>query len=158
GPGNVHPAFTRGLAIGRAAGDWMVARLASDGFATPWAGTIPTGDGIFVPNGPPAGAALGAVAPYFLTSGDQFRSIEPPPFGSAAFLTELAEIRTLSDTRTPQQLATAIQWNYPNGTYTPVGYWNDLAAQYIEESGLNEREATHVFALMGATGFDAIIG
>ncbi|HLV25389.1 MAG TPA: phosphatase PAP2 family protein [Gemmatimonadales bacterium] len=158
GPGNVHPAFTRGLAIGRAAGDWMVARLASDGFTTPWGGTIPTGDGIFVPNGPPAGAALGGVMPYFLTSGAQFRSIQPPQFASAAFLAELAEIRTLSDSRTPEQLASALQWNYPNGTYTPVGYWNDLAAQYIEESGLNEREATHVFALMGATGFDALIG
>ena len=73
GPGNVHPAFTRGLAVGRAAGDWMVARIQSDGFTTPWAGTIPTGPGIFVPNGPPAGPGFGAVTPYFLTAGNQFR-------------------------------------------------------------------------------------
>lgn len=158
GPGNVHPEFTRGLAIGRAAGDWMVARLQADQFTTPWTGTIPTGPGIFIPNGPPAGPQLGAVTPYFLTAGNQFRPAPPPVFQSPTFLTELAEVKTTSDTRTPQQLATALQWNYGNGTYTPPGYWNELAGQLIEQSGLNEREATHVFALMGASGFDALIG
>lgn len=158
GPGNVHPAFTRGLAIGRAAGEWMVARLASDNFAAPWTGTIPAGPGIFVPNGPPAGPGLGSVTPYFLTSGDQFRSALPPAYGSQAFADDLAEIKMMSDSRTAQQLALAIQWNYPNGTYTPVGYWNELASQYVQENRLNEREATHVFALVNATGFDALIG
>lgn len=158
GPGNVHPAFKRGLEIGRAAGEWMVARLQSDGFTTPWNGTIPTGPGIFVPNGPPAGPGLGAVTPYFLTAGNQFRPAAPPAFGSPEFAAELAEIRMLSDTRTPEQLAIAIQWNYPNGTYTPIGYWHELASQFIEASGMSERDATHVFALVGATGFDALIG
>lgn len=158
GPGNVHPEFTRGVAIGRAAGDWMVARVQNDQFTTPWTGTIPTGPGIFIPNGPPAGAQLGAVTPYFLTAGNQFRPAAPPAFQSPQFLTELAEVKTYSDTRTPQQLATALQWNYGNGTYTPPGYWNELASQMIEANGLNEREATHVFALLGASGFDALIG
>lgn len=158
GPGGVHPAFTRGLAIGRAAGDWMVARLQSDGFSTPWSGTVPTGPGIFIPNGPPAGAAFGAVTPYFLTGGDQFRPSAPPAFGSPEFLTDLDEIKTLSDNRTPEQQASAVQWNYPNGTYTPVGYWHELAGQFIEENGMNERAAAHVFALVGAVGMDALIG
>ncbi|HEY0672657.1 MAG TPA: phosphatase PAP2 family protein [Longimicrobiales bacterium] len=158
GPGDVHPEFTRGVAIGRAVGDWMVTRLQNDRFTTPWTGTIPTGPGIFIPNGPPAGPQLGAVTPYFLTAGNQVRPAPPPVFQSTAFNTELAEIVTLSQTRTPQQLAIAQRWNYGNGTYTPPGYWNELASQLIEENGLNEREATHVFALMGATGFDALIG
>jgi hypothetical protein len=158
GAGDVHPAFIRGVEIGRAAGDWMVTRVQSDGFTTPWGGTIPTGAGIFIPTGAPAGAQLGAVTPYFLTAGNQFRPAPPPVFGSPAFVTELAEIKTLSDTRTAPQLAMAQQWNYGNGTYTPPGYWNEQASQMIQENGLNEREATHVFALMGATGFDALIG
>ncbi len=158
GPGNVHPAFTRGLAVGRAAGDWMVARIQSDGFTTPWAGTIPTGPGIFVPNGPPAGPGFGAVTPYFLTAGNQFRPDAPPAFGSPAFLADLAEIKALSDNRTPEQHAMAVQWNYPNGTYTPVGYWHELAGQLIEENRMSERAAAHVFALLGAVGMDALIG
>src|SRR5690606_3961891 len=158
GPGGVHPAFKRGLAIGRAAGDWMVARLQSDGFTTPWSGTVPTGPGIFVPNGPPAGAALGAVTPYFLTGGDQFRPSAPPAFGSPEFLTDLDEIKTLSDNRTPEQQAIAVQWNYPNGTYTTVGYWHELAGQLIEENDMNERASAHVFALLGPVGMDALIG
>src|SRR5688572_17680803 len=141
GPGDVHPAFTRGVEIGRAAGDWMVSRLQSDGFTTPWTGTIPTGAGIFIPNGPPAGPQLGAVMPYFLSAGNQFRPAPPPAFQSPAFVAELAEIKTLSDTRTGPQLAMALQWNYGNGTYTPPGYWNELASQLIESNSLNEREA-----------------
>lgn len=158
GPGNVHPAFTRGVAVGRAAGDWMVARLQADHFTTPWTGTVPTGPGIFVPNGAPAGANLGAVTPYFLSAANQFRPAAPPAFQSPTFLAELAEVKTTSDTRTPQQLATALQWNYGNGTYTPPGYWNELAGELIRQQGLSEREATRVFALVGAAGFDALIG
>ncbi len=158
GPGRVHPAFKRGVEIGRAAGNRIIERVKADGFTTPWTGTIPTGPGIFVPNGPPAGPQLGSVTPYFLTSGSQFRSAPPPTFQSPAFQADLDEVVAFSNTRTPQQLAIALKWNYGNGTYTPVGYWNELAGKLIEENNLNEREAAHVFALVSATGFDALIG
>src|SRR3712207_1831141 len=37
-PGNVHPAFTRGLAIGRGVGDAVVEQCKTDRFTTPWTG------------------------------------------------------------------------------------------------------------------------
>jgi membrane-associated phospholipid phosphatase len=160
GPGDVHPNFARGEEIGRGAGAALVTRVRNDGFTTPWTRTVPVGPGMWVaaPVGAPIGATLGGVTPYLLTSSDQFRPAPPPAFGSAAFLADLAEIRHLSDTRTPEQLALARYWNFPNGTFTPPGYWNLTAASYVAAYGLDERAATHTFALMHAAMMDALIG
>ena len=158
GPGNVHPQFERGLAIGRAAGDELVEHLRTDRFTAPWTGTVPTGPGKWVANGPPAGPTFGGVTPYLLTSSAQFRPPPPPAFNSPAFLTDLAEIRLLSDTRTAEQRTLALFWNFPTGTFTPPGYWNLTASNYVEEFGLNERAATRTFALMSAAMMDAMIG
>jgi membrane-associated phospholipid phosphatase len=157
-PGNVHPQFTRGLATGRSAGDDMVARLGADHFTAPFTGTVPVGPGLWIAHGPPAGATLGGVTPYFLTSGDQFRPAPPPAFGSAAFLADLQEIRGLTDGRTAPQLATALYWNFPTGTFTPPGYWDLVASNYIVAHDLDERAATRTFALTNAAGMDALIG
>jgi membrane-associated phospholipid phosphatase len=157
-PGNVNPQFTRGLATGRSAGDNMVARLRADHFTAPFTGTVPVGPGLWIANGPPAGATFGGVTPYFLTSGDQFRPAPPPAFGSTAYLTDLHEIRALSDGRTPAQLAIALYWNFPTGTFTPPGYWDRAASDYIVAHALDERAATRTFALTNAAQMDALIG
>jgi membrane-associated phospholipid phosphatase len=158
GPGNVHPDFNIGLDIGDNAGAAMVEHLKTDRFTAPWTGTVPGGPGMWTANGPPAGATFGGVKPYLLTSGAQFRPPPPPAFNSPAFLTDLGEVRSLSDTRTPGQTALALFWNFPTGTFTPPGYWNLTAANYVQAFGLNERAATRVFALMSAAMMDALIG
>jgi membrane-associated phospholipid phosphatase len=157
-PGDVNPHFTAGLATGRSAGDNMVARLRADHFTAPFTGTIQVGPGLWIANGPPAGATLGGVTPYFLSSGNQFRPAPPPAFGSAAFLNDLHEIRTISDTRTLDQRASALYWNFPTGTFTPPGYWDLVASNYIVANALDERSATRTFALTNAAGMDALIG
>jgi membrane-associated phospholipid phosphatase len=157
-PGDVNPHFTAGLATGRSVGDNMVARLRADHFTAPFTGTVPVGSGFWIAHGPPAGATLGGVTPYFLTSGDQFRPAPPPAFGSAAYLNDLHEIRTISDNRTAPQLATALYWNFPTGTFTPPGYWDLVASNYIVANALDERAATRTFALTNAAGMDALIG
>lgn len=156
--GATHPQFQLGLDLGLAMGNTIIARLRADHFTDPWTGTVPVGPGLWVNNGPPAGPLLGTVTPYFMTSGSQFRPAAPPAFGSPAFLAALNEIALLSANRTPAQLAIAQFWNFPGGTFTPLGYWNQLAGTYISQGGLNEREATHVFALMHAAMLDAQIG
>jgi membrane-associated phospholipid phosphatase len=156
--GATHPQFLLGVDLGIARGNTIIARLLTDHFTDPWTGTVPVGPGLWVNNGPPAGPLFGTVTPYFMTSGSQFRPAPPPAFGSPAFLADLNEITQLSATRTPAQLASAQFWNFPTGTFTPLGYWNELAGTYISQYGLNEREATHVFALMHAAMVDAHIG
>ena len=160
GAGNVHPHFTRGLAVGRAAGAAMVARLTADRFTVPWTGTFPVGPGTWAPNAgaSPIGATLAGATPYLLASADQFRPAAPPDFGSPAFQAAVAEIRTTVLNRTPEQLAVATQWAYNAGTFTPPGYWMLTAARYVGEDRLDERAATHVFAVLGAAMYDAFIG
>jgi membrane-associated phospholipid phosphatase len=101
---------------------------------------------------------LGGVTPYFLTSGSQFRPGPAPAFGSAAFNADLDEVRTLTQNITPDQLAFARYWDFPLGTFNPIGFWNSTAAQYVAQRNLDEKSAAHVFALVHAATFDALIG
>lgn len=156
-PGNVHPAFTRGVELGKIAGGAMVERVRQDRFTTPWTGSVPVGPGMWIANGPPAGPTFGGVLPYFLASGNQFRPAAPPAFGSPAFVADLNEIRNLSVTRTPEQRTIALTWNYPTGTFTPPGYWDLVTTDYITAYGLDERAATRVLALTTGAMMDALI-
>jgi len=161
GPGGVHPAFARGEAVGRAVGAEIVARRQADGFSRPFTGTIPTGPGLWISNTSPAtiaGGQLPGVTPWFLSTASQFRPGPPPAFGSAAFLAALGEIRQISDTRTADQIAIATFWAQNPGTPTTAGFWIQVGTDGINQHGLSERAATHLYALLGATMFDAQIG
>jgi len=161
GPGGLHPAFARGEAAGRAVGAEIVARAQADGFGRPFTGTIPTGAGLWISNTAPAtiaGGQLPGVTPWFLTSPSQFRPGPPPAFGSAAFVAALGEIRQISDTRTAEQIGIAALWALSVGTPTTAGFWIHVATDGISQHSLSEREATHLYALLSATMFDAQIG
>ncbi len=162
GPGQPHPDFVAGEAIGRAVGDEIVARARSDGFTNPNTAIPPVGPGYWTssanPPQPVNGGQLPGVLPWFLNSADQFRSPPPPAFGSPDFETALAEIRQISDTRTAEQVRIATFWALAAGTVTGSGFWLEVASQDIIGHGLSEREATHVFALVSATMGDAAIG
>ena len=154
-------AFARGEAIGRSVGAGIVRRATADGFATPFTGTIPVGAGFwFSEANPPsvAGGSLAGVRPWFLTSASQFRSVPPPAFGSTAFQAGLAEIRAMSDTRTPAQVQIAASWAQGVGTPTTPGFWLHVATDGITRHGFSERRATHLYALLSATMFDAQVG
>jgi membrane-associated phospholipid phosphatase len=158
GDGEPHPQFTRGVDAGRAFGDVMIAWAKSDHFNDVWTGTVPKGPGKWIPNGAPVGPLMGLVRPYVMTSGDEFRPAPPPEFGSDAFEAALAEVRSISDTRTATQRAIAVKWALGAGTITALGLWDELAAEYIQEHALGERDAAHVIALANAAAMDAQIG
>lgn len=150
-----------GEAAGRDAAAQVVARARTDNFFVPWSGTVPTGPGLWFstanPPAPPIGVLFGRATPFLLCSGDQFRAPPPPAFGSPEFLAALAEVRQISDTRTPAQLASARFWAFPTGTYGPAGYWSEQATQLAESHRLGERATAHLLALANMAGFDAII-
>src|SRR5205809_2817654 len=162
GPGQPHPDFVRGEAVGRQVGGEAIARVQTDGFDLPWTGTVPVGPGLWFssakPPQPPANAQLPGMRPFFLMSSDQFRPAPPPAFGSPDYLAALAEVRNISDTRTAEQVNIAMFWAKGAGTSSISGFWNVMATGWIDESGLREREATHVFALLDAAMMDAAIG
>jgi hypothetical protein len=176
-PGDTHPHFTRGVAAGRAAGDAMKAWARADGFSLVWNESMRNAPGVGVWEGAtaappaarpaPAGYQFPTMTPYFLkafnghTAQSQFRSASPPAYSLVAgtpFQTGLAEVRDVFLHRTQQQIDIANFWNLNVGTVTALGHWDEQAALYIAESQLDERAASHLYALMNAATMDATIG
>src|SRR5688500_15393974 len=156
-PGEKNRDPVAGAAIGRAVAAQVVARAQNDGFFAPWTGTVPTGPGKWFSATSPVGASVGGAKPFFMTSGSQFRPAPPPAFGSPEFNAALAQVRQLSDTRTPEQTAIAVTWNLPAGTHQPPGYWNEEATNLAIRYRLNERETAHTLALMNMVSYDVIV-
>jgi membrane-associated phospholipid phosphatase len=161
GDARSHLAFARGEAVGRAVGAEIVTRGRADGFSTPFTSTPPVGAGFWFSEATPpsvAGGPLAGTRPWFLTSASQFRSAPPPAFGSAAFQADLAEIRAIAQTRTALQVQMATSWAQGVGTPTTAAFWLRVATDGITQHGYSERRATHLYALLSATMFDAQIG
>jgi membrane-associated phospholipid phosphatase len=166
GPGQPHPAFAAGEAIGRAVGAQMVARAIADHFNDANKAVPPDGGsaaGFWTPNvdgQKVAGGTLPGTTPWFLTSSDQFKPAPHPPFGSDDFKAALAEIRHISDTRTAEQIRIASFWALSNGTPTTAGFWLSVPTDsgWVAQHSLSERETTHLYALLSSTMFDAQIG
>jgi len=159
-PGEAHQDFAAGEAIGRSIAAEVLARAASDGFTTSNVGvTVPVCAGCWfsAPGLLPVFPRLSEMHPFFLTSSDQFRPGPPPVFGSPAFLSALAEVRQFSDTRTPEQDASAKFWALPNGYAVIPAYNYQVASEQIVKFHLDELRAAHALALMGMAGMDAFI-
>lgn len=155
GPGKRGDDIAWGEDIGRSVGADVVAYAAADNFNVLIPPAAPVGPGFWFsssPTTPPRRSAFGT-RPFFLTAGDQFRSPPPPAFGSPEFLADLTEIRTLSDTRTAEQVAIAKLWG-PRGP----AFLNGVAVELIESRHWNERKAAHILALANMAGIDAQIG
>jgi membrane-associated phospholipid phosphatase len=159
-------AFAAGETIGRAIADAIVTRRKLDGFAqangSAWTWdptTLAAGIGIWAMDADavpqvPAGFQFPTMKPYLLESARQFRSAAPPTDLTSAANEVVGIVRD----RTSTQAESAVFWNLPNRTVTALGYWDQQAAIYVQEHGMNERAAAHVFALVNMAGMDAIIG
>jgi membrane-associated phospholipid phosphatase len=166
GAPGIQKQFARGVALGRSLGDIVVQRGRADGFAnangTPrvWdPSTLPTGPTIWRMDADatphvPSGFQFPAMRPYYLTSTDQFRP--PPP--TTDLTGPVNEVIAIVNARTPAQADISRFWNFTNGTVTALGYWDQQAAGYIQEFGLDELAAAHVFALMNSAASDAVLG
>jgi hypothetical protein len=75
---------------------------------------------------------------------------------SPAFKAQVADVRKVSDHRTPEQLRIAQYWENLTGAYS-AGLWNELARNAISARGLSEAESARVLALMHMASADANI-
>ena len=152
--------FAAGVAIGRAVAARVLVHAASDGGDAVWTGSVPTDAGGWVSAPPPAqplSPLWGKVRPWLMTSGDQFRPPPPPAPGSPDFVAALAEVRRLSDTRTPEQLAVAQRWGALVGTPGPIGYWSDVGLALAARHHFDERRTARLLAVMHMATMDASI-
>jgi hypothetical protein len=162
-PGEKHADFDAGEAIGRAVGARVLTFAQGDrvGLTDPLVppyGPEPPGPGHWIYLPPPLAARgnLGA-RPFYLTSQDQLRPGPPPAFGSAAFLTALAEVRHISDTRTQEQIDIANYWNLNQSPRSQAAFVGK-ALELIVSHHRSDADAARIMFLMSSAAFDALIG
>ncbi|MCK6585834.1 MAG: vanadium-dependent haloperoxidase [Anaerolineales bacterium] len=145
--------------IGRLAAGELIAERLDDGSAdAKTVDILPKGWGIWKPDPfrvRPEMPGWGKVTPWLLTSADQFRAPPPPEFGSPEFEAALDEVRQTVVTNTSRELNLALIWADKRGSHTPPGHWNAIAADYIGQYRLSDRDASHVFAALNMAMMDA---
>lgn len=155
GSGATHDEFASSVQLGQAAGADVVAMAKSDRFDLAWTGTVPAGKWVSSSQ-PPIFPRLGEMRPFFLTSGAELRPPPPPAVDSPEFKAALAELRTISDHRTTEQLRIAQFWEQTSGAYS-AGVWNDVARKAIAAHGLRDADAARVLAQAHMAVVDAFI-
>jgi len=144
--------FRAGELIGQQVAAAVLSLVATDNFGITSPGMPPVGAGYWVSNGTPIVRGGFGAQPFFLTSGSELRLPPPPAFGSAAFLSALAEVRFLSDNRTDEQIAVTQSWVPFSGVV-----FNGTAADLIDKYHRSELEAARILAYANTAAFDAII-
>lgn len=153
-------AFARGETTGTQAAAQVIARAATDRTNAVWTGTIPAGPGYWVSAPAPAQPVAplwGQSKGWYLTSGDQFRPAAPPAVTSAAFATDLAEVKAVTAALTPAQLTVAQFWQFASGPAGPMGHFTEVASGLTTAALMNERRTARVYAVLHTTLFDATI-
>jgi membrane-associated phospholipid phosphatase len=151
-PGEQQADFAKGEAIGRQVGAAVLAQAATDGFGALDPGSPPVGDGYWHSATPSVRGGYGA-RPFFISYGGDLLAPPPPAFGSPAYLAALAEVRTISETRTAEQLAIAAKWVPFSGVLFDL-----LATDLIVKYRRSELEAARILAYANAAAYDAIVG
>jgi hypothetical protein len=119
---------------------------------------------------PPANAAaafthLQQAVPLAMVSSTQFLPARPPMLTSAAYATDLNEVKAIgksdSLTRTPEQTTTARLWANiaASGTGTATTYsaiWGNIARDISQERGMTLVETARLFVLMYVSIHDAL--
>ena len=149
--------FDAAVAIGRAAAQGVVDLAMTDGSNAVVIPVIPVGPGFWKSAGNVLTPQWPFVRPMLMTSGSQFRPDPPPAFGSPEFLAALQRVRSLTDARTPDQLAILNFWNDPGAIGAHSGHWNQIATGLILRHNENERKAVHVLESLNLAMSDAAI-
>jgi membrane-associated phospholipid phosphatase len=156
-PGAQQQDVASGQTTGRDIANAVLALKATDNYLVLSAGVPPVGPGYWysAPNTAIVRSLYGS-RPFFMKSSDQLRPPAPPAFGSPEYLTALAEVRTISDTRTPEQTAIAQSYATATAPFT-AGTQNLMADELIRDYHRTEHEAARILAYANAAAFDAQI-
>jgi hypothetical protein len=145
-----------GVRLGERAGAAMLAERATDGAGGPDTYRPHTTPGKYVPTVLPAASRWGAVRPYALKSGDQFRPGAPYALGSREWANDYNEIRRMgakvASARSAEQTDIARFWELTG----PASY-NPLARQLAGAKKLDVTDCARLFALVSMATADALI-
>jgi hypothetical protein len=107
---------------------------------------------------PQVGLSAPSFKPWFMTKGDQFRSVPPLPVSSATMQDELATVKAALVTATNEEKAIVVKWAGGPGTRTPPGIWLTLATDYMHAQDTPFDLYLETRALVAASMADAVIG
>jgi hypothetical protein len=153
-----------GQAVGLAAANLIIDSRDGDGRLTPIAtsSSFPKkdeGPGVWrltPPFAAPQTPWVGDVTPFILQSADQFRPDGPPSLQSAEWVEAFNEVKqyggSSSDSRTPEQTATAAFW-----TANVIRQYNRALRDVVDTSSLSLVDSARLQAMVNIVGADAQI-
>ncbi|MBK8230169.1 MAG: phosphatase PAP2 family protein [Candidatus Eisenbacteria bacterium] len=160
------PEKSEGVAIGAAVAAQQLASRVGDGWDLVEVYVPGTGVGDWRPTWPdflpPCTSHWGAVTPFGLQSGDQFRPADPPTVNSPEYLQDYMEVkeygRLVSNVRNSDQYTIAWFWaNDRDGTYKPPGQLAHITDVVSRQFDLSLVENARLFALVNLAMGDAAI-
>ncbi len=152
-----------GVRVGREVAEKVLAWRRSDGADREARHKVGQGVGVWRPTPPGFKPGLlpgwAAVAPFAVTSGEQFRPKPPPELTSAAYTESFNDVKALggrdSRARTAEQTLIALFWADGDGTVTPPGHWDRIAQELARQRGTTLAESARLFALLNVCLADA---
>ena len=149
-------ARAKGVRLGERAGAAMLAERSNDGAAAPDTYRPFTAPGKYVPTVLPAASHWGAVQPFALKSGDQFRPSAPYALTSPQWARDYNEVKRMggktASARSAEQSAIAQFWEL-----TGAATYNPLVRQLSAVKGLDTVDNARLFALVSMAAADALI-
>jgi hypothetical protein len=150
-----------GVRVGAAAATAMLAARANDGFLAPFDFSLVIGPdpGDWRPLTPTVldpDASIGNLKPFLIESPSQFRSKGPNELTSRAYAKEFAEVKEVgalnSTTRTADQTAAAIFWQFP-----PAVLYNRLTRELSAARHLDVVDEARLLAMVNLAAADGAI-
>jgi PAP2 superfamily len=147
---------TKGIDLGKKAAADLIALRANDGMDAQETYRPHTSPGTYIPTVIPVFSTSGAVTPWVMKSGSQFRPAPPPALTSETWTADLNEIRELgridSTKRTAEQTTIGRFW-FVTG---PRSY-NPIVRQVAIAKDMDIVDCARLFALTSMAGNDAYI-
>jgi hypothetical protein len=144
----------KGIILGQKAAAEMIALRANDGINVPETYRPHTTPGVYVPTATVISTTMGAVTPWVMTSGSQFRPAAPPALDSETWTRDVNEIRELGARNSTKRMAeqtTIGQFWFLTGART----YNPIIHQVAKSKDMDVVDCARLFALVSLAGADA---
>jgi hypothetical protein len=149
-------AKTRGIALGVAAAEAVIADRANDGFDAPNDYRPVTAAGVYVPTQFPVAINWHQVRPFGMKRADSFRAPAPYALASPLWARDYNEVKRIGakvgSTRSEEQTRIAKFWEFIGpGTYNPLGI------HLVNQKHLDVVDSARVLGLLAIATFDASV-
>lgn len=146
----------QGIAVGKQAAEGILHLRANDGSDAAETYRPVTRPGVYTPTSIPASANVGAMTPWVMFRGSQFRPGPPPALDSPTWTRDVNEIREMgalgSTKRSAEQTDIARFWILNGGRS-----WNPVLRQVAQMKHLDLADSARLFALVQMAAADALI-